>query len=60
MKLNVGLWYSVRGQGTDIPTIQPRPDLVDRPVRKLFLKKLNKIYNEINLKLKSGSSCFSL
>jgi hypothetical protein len=32
LKLNVGLWYSVKGQGNDAPIIIPRPDLVDRPV----------------------------
>ncbi|RNA10734.1 DNA polymerase epsilon catalytic subunit A [Brachionus plicatilis] len=31
LKMNVGLWYSVKGQGNDTPIIQPRPDLVDRP-----------------------------
>ena len=32
LKLNVGLWYSIKGQGYDAPIIAPRPDLVDRPV----------------------------
>jgi DNA polymerase epsilon subunit 1 len=32
LKLNVGLWYSIKGQGYDSPIIVPRPDLVDRPV----------------------------
>lgn len=32
LKLFVGLWYSVKGQGNDCPIIVPRPDLVDRPV----------------------------
>jgi hypothetical protein len=32
LKLNVGLWYSVKGQGYDAPIITPRPELVDRPV----------------------------
>jgi len=32
LKLNVGLWYSVKGQGNDAPIVIPRPDLVDRPV----------------------------
>ncbi len=32
LKLNVGLWYSIKGQGYDAPIIVPRPDLVDRPV----------------------------
>ena len=32
LKLNVGLWYSVKGQGNDAPIITARPDLVDRPV----------------------------
>ena len=31
MRINVGLWYSVKGQGYDAPIIIPRPDLVDRP-----------------------------
>lgn len=54
LKLNVGLWYSVKGQGNDIPIIQPRPDLVDRPVG-VFL------YSFIfNLKILQGSSYFGL
>ncbi len=32
MKINVGLWYSVRGRGQAPPEIKPREDLVDRPV----------------------------
>ena len=32
LKLNVGHWYSVKGQGYEMPIIVPRPDLVDRPV----------------------------
>ena len=31
MRINVGLWYSVKGQGYDAPIIISRPDLVDRP-----------------------------
>lgn len=31
LKLNVGLWYSIKGQGYDAPIITPRADLVDRP-----------------------------
>lgn len=32
LKLNVGLWYSVKGQGYDAPIILPRPDLLASPV----------------------------
>ncbi len=32
LKLNVGLWYSVKGQGYDAPIILPRRDLVVNPV----------------------------
>ena len=38
LKLNVGLWYSVKGQGYEAPIILPRPDLVDRPVFWILLK----------------------
>ena len=37
LKLNVGLWYSVKGQGYEAPIILPRPDLVDRPVFEILL-----------------------
>ena len=43
LKLNVGLWYSVKGQGNDAPIILPRPDLVDRPVNNNF-KKITQFY----------------
>jgi DNA polymerase epsilon subunit 1 len=33
LKINVGLWYSVRVPGQDSPILTPRPDLVDRLVR---------------------------
>ena len=36
LKINVGLWYSVRVPGQDAPILTPRPDLVDRLVRKII------------------------
>ena len=32
LSLNVGLWYSVKGQGYDAPIISPRRDLLANPV----------------------------
>jgi DNA polymerase epsilon subunit 1 len=32
LKINVGLWYSVRCQGQDAPIIVPKPEMVDRLV----------------------------
>ena len=34
LKINVGLWYSVRVPGQEAPILTPRPDLVDRLVCK--------------------------
>lgn len=36
LKLFVGLWYAIKGQGYDAPIITPRSDLVDRPVTNPF------------------------
>jgi len=40
LKLNVGLWYSVKGQGYDAPIIVPRSDLLASPVDILTQQKL--------------------
>ncbi|KAK3581719.1 hypothetical protein CHS0354_015350 [Potamilus streckersoni] len=36
LKINVGLWYSVRGRGSMPPEIKRREDLVDRPEPVVF------------------------
>ena len=40
LKINVGLWYSIRVPGQDAPILTPRPDLVDRLVSE------NKVYEQ--------------